>query len=110
MPSFATIWEYACGHTQELHHASRGEDDKVIKEILPVEAHCRMCIRRVVLSAVSSTVTCLPLSAIREVKSELQGMGPDETRRYVKALAQRVCRPSDVEGFQVAMRQLVACN
>ncbi|KAK7954646.1 hypothetical protein PG988_015340 [Apiospora saccharicola] len=110
MPSFATVWTYICGHTQEIHHFSRGDDSQVIKEALPVATRCRVCICRTVLSAVSSSITCLPISAIQEARGEIQGMSLDETRRYVKALSQRVCRPSDAQDFQVAVDELVACN
>ncbi|KAK8040921.1 hypothetical protein PG994_013928 [Apiospora phragmitis] len=112
MPSFATVYEYTCGHTQEAVHFSTGEDDKVIRDTLPVATRCRMCLCRAVLSAVSSNITCLPLSAIREAKDEIfgeiYGMSQDDTRLYLKALAQRVCRPSEMEGFQAALGELVA--
>lgn len=110
MPSFATVWEYTCGHTQEIHHFSRGEDSQAIKETLPVATRCRLCICRAMLAAISSNITCLPISAIREIEAEIRGMTQDETRRYVKALSQRVCLPSDALDFQVALGELVACH
>ncbi|KAK7911237.1 hypothetical protein PG985_013718 [Apiospora marii] len=110
MPSFATVWEYTCGHTQETQHLSRGEDSQVIKEVLPVATRCRLCICRTMLSAVSSNITCLTISAVQEIEDEIQGMTRDETRRYVKALSQRVCLPRDAAIFQVALGELVACN
>ncbi|KAK8101389.1 hypothetical protein PG999_011763 [Apiospora kogelbergensis] len=110
MPSFTTVSEYTCGHTQEVVHFRQGEDERVVSETLRVTTRCRTCILRAVLSVVNPTITALSDSAIQEVREEMHGMGPGEVRRYFKALSQRVCRPSDAQDFQDALGEFVACR
>lgn len=109
MSSYVTVWQYTCGHAQDIVHYRRVEDETVIKDVIPIATRCRACILRAVLSVVNPTITSLPESALREVREEIQGMGHDDMRRYFKALSQKVCRPSDAKEFQDALDELVAC-
>ncbi|KAK8004088.1 54s ribosomal protein l31 [Apiospora arundinis] len=110
MPSYATVWEYTCGHTEEFIHDVIGDDGKVLKDILPTPNRCRACISRAAaLSPINPTIASLSENALSDFMERVRGMSLKERKRCSKTIPKRVTRPRDAKAVGGAVGEWVAC-